>query len=101
MYKTPKLNFINQTTQNGANVVGGVNNLADRLNKKFKGTIVENWIRFWKNVFTDYRELAKDIRKDVKEKPVKSFFVFSGLGFFSYCLTHNPNETLFRAQYVE
>lgn len=78
-----------------------VTDLASKLNEKTKGTFIENWIRFWKNVFIDYREVASDVGKDIKQKPIKAFFMFSGFSFLSYCATHNPNENNFRNQYLE
>lgn len=78
-----------------------VEDVTSKLNEKVKGTFFENWIRFWKNVFRDYKEVASDLKKDIKQKPIKSFFIFSGFSFLSYCMTHNPNEVNFRNAYLE
>lgn len=73
----------------------------DRIGEKIKGTIFENWFKFWKNVFIDYREMLKDVRTDVKEKPLKTALLLTGFGFLGICSKLNPNEASFRANYVE
>lgn len=78
-----------------------VTDVTSKLDEKVKGTFFENWLRFWKNVFIDYREVVTDVRKNIKQKPTKAFFIFSGFSFLSYCATHNPNEISFRNKCLE
>lgn len=73
----------------------------DRVGEKVKGTIFENWFKFWKNVFIDYREMIKDVRTDVREKPAKTALLLTGFGFSALCAKTNPNEVSFRANYIE
>lgn len=74
---------------------------ADRIAEKVKGTILENWFKFWKNVFIDYREMIKDVRADIKQKPVKTALLLTGFGSLTLCSKLNPNEASFRANYIE
>lgn len=73
----------------------------DKLGEKVKGTIFENWFKFWKNVFIDYREMLRDVHTGVKEKPAKTALLLTGFGFFAVCAKTNPNEGSFRACHIE
>lgn len=73
----------------------------DRLGEKAKGTIFENWFKFWKNVFIDYREMIKDVRVDMRQKPAKTALLLTGFGLLGICSKLNPNEASFRANYIE
>lgn len=73
----------------------------EKIGEKVKGTIFENWFKFWKNVFIDYREMIKDVRADVKEKPVKATLLLTGFGFLGVCSKLNPSEASFRAYSME
>lgn len=78
-------------------------NIATKLS--FKGSssrfLTSGWIKFWKNVFNDYREVAKDVRNDVRAKPVKAFCMLTGAAFLGCCYVSNPNEIDFRSDCIE
>ncbi|XP_060525087.1 mitochondrial import inner membrane translocase subunit Tim29 [Cylas formicarius] len=69
--------------------------------RKVKGTIVEKWIKYWKTLARDYKEVAISVGQDIKTKPLKSAAYFSAAGLLGYCATHNPNLQSFRAKYIE
>lgn len=71
-------------------------NVSIRFHEKIKGTFVENWVKYWKNVFIDYKAVAVDVKEDIKEKPVKAICIFSFLGALVYCAKNNPDEVNFR-----
>lgn len=77
---------------------------SDTLNKigdKVKGTIFENWLKFWKNLFIDYREMLRDVRSDAKQKPVKTAFLLTSFAVLGGCAKCNPDKNSFRAKYIE
>lgn len=73
-----------------------VTNIGKKYEEKFKGTIVEKWIKYWKNLYTDYKEVAIDLRKDAKEKPIKAIGILSTFAFLGFCAKTNPDEISFR-----
>lgn len=77
------------------------NNFVFKFNEKTKGTMIENWVRYWKSVYKDYADVANDIRQDMKEKPAKAVLILSGLGFLTYCAKHNPNADHFKSAYIK
>ena len=77
------------------------NNVILKSNEKIKGTMVENWAKYWKSVYKDYADVANDIKQDMKEKPTKAVLILSGLGFITYCAKHNPNADHFKGAYIK
>lgn len=65
------------------------------LPDRFKGTIVEKWARFWKQLGLDYKDVAISIGSTMKEKPIRStiYGMFGGILYF--CAKANPNEAEF------
>lgn len=88
LFRTNQRCFITNATMN-------------KIDEKLKGTIFENWLRFWKNVHHDYREMIKEAHNDIMEKPVKAFLYFLGCTFVGCCASFNPNEANFRSKYIE
>lgn len=72
----------------------------NKIEEKSKGRFYEKWINYWKTVCTDYREVVIDVKKYIKEKPIKAFTIFTTFGALYYCAKHNPDETDFRDTYV-
>ncbi|XP_018326028.1 mitochondrial import inner membrane translocase subunit Tim29-like [Agrilus planipennis] len=72
----------------------------ERIEKKAEGTFTENWVKFWKNVFVDYKEVAVDIAKDVKHRPIKAAVLVSTAVFISYLFKSNPSEADYRAAVI-
>lgn len=75
-------------------------NAWNNIDAKVKGTFMENWLKYWKTIFTDYKEVAVDIRKDIKEKPIKALLLATGFTGICYCIKHNPDEINFRDCYL-
>lgn len=72
-----------------------------RFNNKVKGTFVEKWIKYWKQLAKDYTDVALSVKQEAKEKPFKAGSYVTGLGILYYCNTHNPNLQSFRAKYIQ
>lgn len=66
--------------------------------ERFKGTIVEKWLLYWKGLVIDYRDVFLDVGKQMKEKPLKAS-IYGTLGAsMVYSFKHNPTETDFIEQ---
>ncbi|XP_059061535.1 mitochondrial import inner membrane translocase subunit Tim29 [Achroia grisella] len=64
--------------------------------EKFKGTIIEKWADYWKNLFIDYRQMIQDLRTDIQDDPRKAFIWTTSL-FGIYALAkNNPSEIDFK-----
>lgn len=64
--------------------------------EKFKGTIVEKWADYWKNLFIDYRQMLQDLRADIQEDPKKAFKWGAGIASVVILARNNPNEFDFK-----
>ncbi|XP_068622730.1 mitochondrial import inner membrane translocase subunit Tim29 [Battus philenor] len=64
--------------------------------EKFKGTILEKWADYWKNLFIDYRQMFQDLRSDVQEQPRKAFIWATGLTTIYALVRNNPKEIDFQ-----
>ncbi|XP_014291699.1 mitochondrial import inner membrane translocase subunit Tim29 [Halyomorpha halys] len=64
--------------------------------EKFKGTIVERWADYWKNLLHDYAEVIKDTAISAKQQPLKSGALLTVLGIGTYCVKNNPDEISYR-----
>ncbi|XP_022911278.1 mitochondrial import inner membrane translocase subunit Tim29 [Onthophagus taurus] len=77
------------------------NNVAAKIDAKVKGTILEKWIAYWKNVYKDYKDVAVDVTTDLRQKPMKAFGIFTGIGLATFCAKMNPDATHFRNDYLK
>lgn len=59
---------------------------------KFKGTILEKWGKYWRQLMIDYKDVFVDLGKEIKNKPIKSSIYFSVAGTILYCTKNNPKE---------
>ncbi|XP_034175612.1 mitochondrial import inner membrane translocase subunit Tim29 isoform X2 [Osmia lignaria lignaria] len=69
--------------------------------EKLKGTFLERWGKYWKNLFTDYKEVTVSVVNDCKEHPIKASIYASVLAFCIYLNKHNPDESSFREQLLQ
>lgn len=63
------------------------------LPERFKGTIVEKWANYWKNLLRDYKEVILDTGRNVKEKPVRSL-IYGGLLSSVYLFSKNNPDLI-------
>ncbi|CAH1114466.1 unnamed protein product [Psylliodes chrysocephalus] len=75
--------------------------VSQRLNNKIKGTFFEKWVKYWKQLAGDYKDVALNLKTEMQQKRLKSALYLSGISLLSYCATHNPDLITFRAKYVE
>ncbi|XP_031844902.1 mitochondrial import inner membrane translocase subunit Tim29 [Nomia melanderi] len=64
--------------------------------ERLKGTFLERWGRYWKNVYLDYKGVAEDIVKECKERPIKVSTYTALTAFCVYLNKYNPDECSFR-----
>lgn len=65
------------------------------LPERFKGTMVEKWSGYWKALYRDYREVAIDVCKFARDKPVRASLYGGFAGSLVYCAKRNPDEATF------
>lgn len=64
--------------------------------EKLKGTIVEKWANYWKNLFIDYRQMLQDLRTDIQDDPQKAIIWTTGLTTLYALARNNPTEMDFK-----
>lgn len=65
------------------------------LPERFKGTIVEKWLRYWRGLCIDYRDVFISVAKQMKEKPIRASIYSSLIAASYYSAKHNPSENDF------
>ncbi|XP_050302974.1 mitochondrial import inner membrane translocase subunit Tim29 [Anthonomus grandis grandis] len=75
--------------------------VSHKFNQKIKGTFLEKWAKFWKTVAKDYKEVAINVKQDIKQKPLKAAAYFSASAFVGLCIQFNPDLQSFRSKYVQ
>ncbi|XP_035743695.1 mitochondrial import inner membrane translocase subunit Tim29-like [Vespa mandarinia] len=71
------------------------------MSERFKGTILEHWGNYWKNLYIDYKEVTIDTIKDCKSHPIRTSIYSTVLGSTYYLYKHNPDEDSFREHLLE
>ncbi|XP_058061679.1 mitochondrial import inner membrane translocase subunit Tim29 [Anopheles bellator] len=69
------------------------------LPERFKGTIVEKWATYWKNLAIDYREMVIDTGRGMRDRPVRSTVYLTLLTAAGYSGANNPSERDFYDQF--
>lgn len=69
-----------------------------KLPEKYKGTVVEKWANYWKQLGTDYKDVALDTVKTIREKPIRSAAYASLLGSLYTMAKNNPGKDEFMEQ---
>ncbi|XP_017775101.1 PREDICTED: uncharacterized protein C19orf52 homolog [Nicrophorus vespilloides] len=102
MFKVKKsVGFFTKIKQTKLSITENFNERFTKLEKRVEGTMAENWVRYWKNVCRDYKDVAGDVIKESREKPSKAILIGSTAGLLVYCAKHNPNSTHFRDAYIK
>ncbi|XP_041980451.1 mitochondrial import inner membrane translocase subunit Tim29 [Aricia agestis] len=75
-----------------------INNLQNKvkLPDRFKGTIIETWAKYWKNLFIDYRQMLQDLRTDIQDDPRKALKWTTIIITVAALTKNTPNEFDFR-----
>lgn len=79
----------------------GVKIRSYEMPERIKGTILERWVKYWHDLYINYEEVAIDVAKDCRERPVRAAMYISLLGGCYYSNRHNPDETMFRDQLIQ
>lgn len=82
------------------NFIKRFNEIGDKfqLPEKYKGTIVEKWTKYCKQVATDYKDVAKSIVKSAQDRPRRAVILYGSGIFGYYCLQTNPTYQSYLAQ---
>ncbi|XP_066248557.1 mitochondrial import inner membrane translocase subunit Tim29 [Euwallacea similis] len=89
------------TRQFTKNPLERLKSTTDRFNQKIKGTVVEKWVNYWKLITKDYKDVAKSVKEDIIQAPLRSSLYFTGATFITLCIKLNPDLKSFRAKYIE
>jgi len=65
-----------------------------------KRTFAENFVRYWKNIAHDYKDVCVETYKEAKEKPKKATIYLIILGLLGYLLKTNPSERHFNERVI-
>lgn len=61
--------------------------------------VKEKWkvrlVKYWKNLYRDYFEVASDIVKDARDRPLRAIFLLWGSSFLFVSAQLNPNDQHF------
>lgn len=68
------------------------------LPEKYKGTIIEKWQKYWKQLGIDYKEVFLDVGRDIKAKPKKAAIIGATLTGIYYSCKTNPDLSDFYEQ---
>ncbi|KAK4871945.1 hypothetical protein RN001_016069 [Aquatica leii] len=71
-----------------------------RLEVKSKGTRFENLVKYWKTLYMDYKDVAVDIVKESRERPLKTVSILTILSSVFYCAKHNPSLISYRENII-
>lgn len=63
--------------------------------ERFKGTVVEKWLRYWRGLCIDYGDVFANVGQQMKKKPIRASIYASLIAATWYCARHNPSETEF------
>lgn len=65
------------------------------LPERFKGTVVEKWAAYWKALARDYRDVAIDVYKFGREKPIRAGIYGALAASIVYSCKRNPDDVTY------
>ncbi|XP_046481463.1 mitochondrial import inner membrane translocase subunit Tim29 [Neodiprion pinetum] len=71
------------------------------VTEQVKERLLDRWAKYWKNLFIDYRDVAKDVAQGCKDRPIRASIYFSLLGSVYYFSRHNPSPDSYRNMLIE
>ncbi|XP_059610229.1 mitochondrial import inner membrane translocase subunit Tim29 [Phlebotomus argentipes] len=63
--------------------------------QRLKGTIVEKWANYWRQLLLDYQEVIVNVGKNARDKPLKASIIAATTAGLYYCGKTNPDEESF------
>ncbi|XP_076277084.1 mitochondrial import inner membrane translocase subunit Tim29 [Lasioglossum baleicum] len=69
--------------------------------ERLKGTFLERWGRYWKNVYIDYKEVADNVVTECKTRPLKATTYATLIASCVYLNKHNSDESTFQEQLLQ
>ncbi|XP_025155700.1 mitochondrial import inner membrane translocase subunit Tim29 isoform X2 [Harpegnathos saltator] len=69
------------------------------MSERIKGTFLERWAKYWHNLYIDYKDVAIDVAKDCKNRPIRATIYSTRTSL--YFSIHNPDEVLFRDNMIK
>ncbi|KAJ0175061.1 hypothetical protein K1T71_009202 [Dendrolimus kikuchii] len=67
-----------------------------RFPEKLKGTKLEKWADYWKNLVIDYRQMLQELRSDIQDEPMKALKWSLVIATMYALAKNNPNEMEFK-----
>lgn len=95
--------FVQSYTTNSSLIKTKYNDIQTKMNnfevpERFKKTVVEKWMLYWKGLLTDYRDVFLDVGKQIREEPIRASIYGAIGGSAVYSFKHNPSEADFIQQ---
>ncbi|XP_076634611.1 mitochondrial import inner membrane translocase subunit Tim29 [Colletes latitarsis] len=69
--------------------------------EKLKGTFLERWGKYWKNVYIDYKSVAEGVAQDCKERPIRASTYAFITALCVYMNKYKPDECSFREHLLQ
>ncbi|XP_051171405.1 mitochondrial import inner membrane translocase subunit Tim29 [Leptopilina boulardi] len=63
-----------------------------------KEKFIQRWGKYWKSLYLDYRDVAIDVGKEFRNKPLKCSSYVAALGSLYFLSQHNPDMSSYRDQ---
>ncbi|CAD6221290.1 GSCOCG00005131001-RA-CDS [Cotesia congregata] len=61
-----------------------------------KETTLQKWGKHWKGVYQDYKDVAIDLKKNCKERPISALIKLAMMGGCYYLYRTNPDQASFK-----
>ncbi|XP_078043630.1 mitochondrial import inner membrane translocase subunit Tim29 [Augochlora pura] len=69
--------------------------------ERLKGTFLERWGRYWRDVYIDYKDVAENLVKECKERPLKATTYTTLAALCIYLNKYNPDKSSFQEQLLQ
>ncbi|XP_043259007.1 mitochondrial import inner membrane translocase subunit Tim29 [Colletes gigas] len=94
-----KYKFSSKLTNYVSNVFMKVKNF--ETPEKLKGTFLERWGKYWKNVYIDYKSVGEGVAQDCKERPIRASTYAFITALCVYMNKYKPDECSFREHLLQ
>ncbi|XP_017753372.1 PREDICTED: uncharacterized protein C19orf52 homolog [Eufriesea mexicana] len=72
-----------------------------KIPEKSKAVFPERWAKYWKTLYTDYKDAALGAYEHSKKHPIRTSIYFSLLASYVYLNKHNPDECSFKEELLQ
>lgn len=89
-FRTKLTNLVQSNTEKVSTSLGSI-----KLPNRLQGTIIEKWLNYWRQLAIDYKDVALDVGKEIRAKPLKAGIIGSLAASAYLAAKRNPDETSF------